>query len=165
MKKFYKIIFLLIVLIFLSTFNPREFNLTSKKNDTFFKIQNIEINNNSLIKKSEIEKKLGDIYKKNIFFIRKQDIEKPLHEIDFLKKIEVKRRYPDTIIIKIFETKPIAILFRNEVKYLLDSSSNLVLFSENDNFNQLPSVFGQGAENNFVYFFKTTNFFFPNIFI
>ena len=50
MKKFYRIILLLIVLIFLSTFNPKEL-IFSKKNDSLFKIQNIEIKNNFLIKK------------------------------------------------------------------------------------------------------------------
>ncbi len=69
MKKFYRIILLLIVLIFLSTFNPKEFNLISKKSDVLFKIENIEIKNNFLIKKTKIEKKLSNIYNKNIFFI------------------------------------------------------------------------------------------------
>ena len=49
MKKFYRITLLLIILIFLSTFNPTELNLISKKNDTQFKIKNIEIKNNLLI--------------------------------------------------------------------------------------------------------------------
>ena len=58
------------------------------------------------------------------------------------------------MVVKIFETKPVAILFKNKTKYLLDSSSNLISFENNMNFNQLPSVFGEGAENNFVYFFN-----------
>ena len=163
MKKFYRIILLLIVLIFISTYNPKEFDLIAKKNDAFFKIKNIEIKNNFFIKQNEIEEKLSNIYKKNIFSIKKADIEKPLKEIDFLEKIEVKRKYPNTVIIKIFETRPVAILFKNKVKYLLDSSSNLISFENNINFNKLPSVFGEEAENNFIYFFnqlKKNNF--PN---
>ena len=163
MKKFYRIILLLIVLIFISTYNPKEFDLIPKKNVAFFKIKNIEIKNNFFIKQNEIEEKLSNIYKKNIFSIKKTDIEKPLKEIDFLEKIEVKRKYPNTVIIKIFETRPVAILFKNKVKYLLDSSSNLISFENNINFNKLPSVFGKEAENNFIYFFnqlKKNNF--PN---
>ena len=82
---------LLVIFIFLSTFNPKEFNWTSKKNNVLFKIQNIEIKNNFLIKKSEIESKLNNIYNKNIFFMKRLDIEKPLKEIAFLEKIEVKK--------------------------------------------------------------------------
>ena len=163
MKKFYTIILLLMVFIFLSTFNPKQFDLITRKNDSFFKVQNVEIKNNFFIKKSEIEKKLSNIYKKNIFFIKKRDIQEPLKEIDFFEKIEVKRKYPDTLIIKIFETKPVAILFRNKVKYLLDSSSNLILFNDSMDFDALPSVFGDDAENNFIFFYnqlKKNNF--PN---
>ena len=163
MKRFYKIILLLIALIFLSTFNPKEFNLAKKKSDTLFKIENIEIKNNFLTNKSEIEEKLSTIRKENIFFIKREDIEKPLKEIDFLKKIEVKKKYPNTIIIKIFETKPVAILFKNKVKYIIDSSSNLISFKDDINFNRLPRIFGEEAENNFIYFLnqlKKNNF--PN---
>ena len=152
MKKFYITTLLIILLIFLSTFNPTELNLISKKNDTLFKIKNIEIKNNLLIDKSELKKKLHNIYKKNIFFIREKDIEGPIGEIDFLEKVEVKKKYPNTIIIKVFETKPVAIIFKNKVKYLLDSSSNLISFEDSANFNALPSVFGEDAEKNFIFF-------------
>ena len=154
MKKFYRIILLVIVLIFLSTFNPKELNLISEKDDSFFKIKKIEIKNNLLINKNEIKEKLSNVYKKSILFIKKKDIEEPLVEIDFLEKIEVKKKYPNTIIIKIIETKPVAIIFKNKVKYLLDSSSNLISFKNDSNFNELPSIFGEGAENNFIYFLK-----------
>ena len=53
MKKFYKVIILLIVLIFLTTYNPNEANISPKKNSSFFTIQNIEIVNNSLVQISE----------------------------------------------------------------------------------------------------------------
>ena len=163
MKKYYKIILLLIVFIFLSTYNPSKISLITEEKNTFFKIKNIEIVNNYLITKSEIKGKLNEIYTKNIFFLKRNDIEVPLQSINFLEKIEVKKKYPDTVIIKIFETKPVATIFKNEVKYLLDSSSNLILFEDNANFNHLPSIFGEGAQKNFVNFFnqlKNNNF--PN---
>ena len=161
MKKFYKIILLLIALIFLSTFNPREFNSVAKKTNALFKIENIEIKNNFLINKIEIEEKLDTIYKENIFFIKREDIVKPLKNIDFLEKIEVKKRYPNTLVLNIFETKPVAILFKNKAKYILDSSSNLILFKQDIGLNNLPGIFGEEAENNFVYFLnllKKNNF-------
>ena len=152
MKKFYRIVLLLITLIFLSTFNPKELNLISEKSDSLFKIKNIEIRNNLLIDKSEIKEKLSSVYKKSILFIKEKDIEEPLVEIDFLEKIEVKKKYPNTIIIKIIETKPVAIIFKNKVKYLLDSSSNLISYEDSANFNELPSVFGEDSEKNFMSF-------------
>ena len=116
MKKFYKIITLLIVFIFLSTYSPIKFDFVTQNNNTFFKIKNIEIVDNFLIKEKEIEKKLYKIYNRNIFLVNSDDIEKPLKEVDYLKKVEVKKKYPNTIVVKIFETKPIAILIKNKKK-------------------------------------------------
>ena len=48
MKKIYKIILFIIILIFLTTFNPLELNLVSKKNDELFRIKNIEIGLNRI---------------------------------------------------------------------------------------------------------------------
>ena len=154
MKKLYRIVILLAVLTFLTTYSPKEFSVFPKKNNFFFKIQNIEVVNNHLIKESEIVEKLIQIYKKNILFIKRNDIEKPLKSIDFLDKIEVKKKYPNTIIIKIYETKPVAILFKKNDKYLLDSSSNLIPFNENMLIDSFPSVFGEGAELEFINFFN-----------
>ena len=161
MIKIYKITLLVILLIFLSTFNSKDFNLLPKKDNTFLKIKNIEIKNNLLIHTHEIESKLKKIYNKNILFIKKKDIEEPIREINFLEKIEVKKKYPNTIIVKVFETKPVAIIFKNKARYLIDSSSNLILLKESDQFVSLPSVFGEGAEKNFIYFLdklKKNNF-------
>ena len=154
MKKLYKIIILLIALIFLTTYSPNEFNVFPQKKNFFFKIQNIKIINNHLISENKIADKLIQIYDKNILLINKNDIEKPLKSINFLEKIEVKKKYPDTIIIKVYETKPVAILFKRNSKYLLDSSSNLIPFSESMFFDDLPSIFGKGAEKDFINFFN-----------
>jgi cell division septal protein FtsQ len=124
-------------------------------------INKIVILNNLLVKKNNIKEKLGQIYNKNIFLIERKDIEESLKEIDFLKKVEVKKKYPNTIIVKIFETKPVGVLFKDKDKYILDSSSNLISFDDDLNFDQLPNVFGDGAENNFINFLnqlKINNF-------
>jgi len=164
MKKIYRIILLLTIFIFVTTFNPKELNLITEKNDVFFKVENIEIKNNSIIRKDEIEKKINNIYKKNIFFIKKKDIEKPLNRIDFLEKIEVKKKYPNTIIIKVFETSPIAVLIKKNNKYAIDTSGNLILLKKGGiDFSKLPNIFGDVIENDFIYFYnelKKNNF--PN---
>ena len=154
MRKLYKIILFLIALVFLSTFNPKYEDFISKKKITLFEIENIEIKNNSLVKKEEVINKIANIYKRNIFLVESADIEEPLKKIDFLDKIEVKKKYPNTIEIIIFETKPTAILFKDKNKYLLDSSSNLININENDNYDSLPKIFGDDAENNFLDFLK-----------
>ena len=62
MSNFYRIILLFIIFVFLSTFNPQDLNPILKTNKTLFKIQTIDIKNNFLITKSEVEEKLINIY-------------------------------------------------------------------------------------------------------
>ena len=154
MKKFYKVILLLTVFLFLSTFNPNKFIFSFKDDNKFFQIKKIIVENNLLIEKENIQEKLNHVYNQNIFSIKRQDLEKSLKKVKFLEKIEVKKKYPNTIIVKIFEAKPVAILFKKKDKYLLDSSSNLIIYENDMNFIELPHVFGEEAENNFLYFLK-----------
>jgi len=161
MKKFYKIITLLLLLAFLSTYSPNKSNLNLENDNNFFNIKKIIIKNNLLIKKSYVYEKLDKIYNKSIFLVKRKDIEEALKKINFLKKIEVKKRYPDTIIVKIFETKPVGILFKDKKRYLFDSSSNLISIEKDEIFEELPDIFGEGAEKNFIGFLnklKNSNF-------
>ena len=152
MNKFYKIFLLILALIFLSTYNPNQFKPNVKKNNTFFKIQKIIISNNFLIKEDEILSKLDHIYGKNIFLIKRKDLEESVENINFLKKIEVKKKYPNIIIVKIFETKPLGVLFKDKKQYLLDSSSKLIEINKRNLYIELPNIIGEDSENNFVNF-------------
>ncbi len=155
MKSVYKIIFLVILLILLTTYTPNNLNLLFENNTTFFKIKKIEVRNTNLINKDAIIEKLDKVYKKNIFKIKKKDIENPLKDINFLEKIQVKKKYPDTIFIKVFETFPIAIITKKEKRYYLDSSSNLIVYNKDLNYHEkLPNIFGKDVENYFSDFFK-----------
>ena len=154
MKKFYKICLLIIVLIFLSTYNPNKFESNLKEKNTFFKIEKIIISNNLLVNRDDILLKLDKIYGKNIFLIAREDIEESLQNVNFLKKIEVKKKYPNVINVKIFETKPIGILFKDKTQYLIDSSSNLIETKKKMNFDELPNIIGDGAEKNIVNFYE-----------
>ena len=154
MNKFYKIFLFLIVFISLSTYTPRQFQSTIKNEKSYFDIEHIEVNGNLLIKEGKIINELKNIYEKNIFLVKKKDIEKPLSNINFLEKVEVKKKYPNTIVIKIFETKPIGYLFKNKEKYLIDSLSNLILLNEKNNSFDLPSIFGENSEKYYISFLK-----------
>ena len=161
MKRFYRIFLLIIAFVFLSTYSPNKFEVNLENNSTFFKIEKIIISNNLLINKDDILTKLNQVYGNNIFLIKRKDIEESLENIIFLKKIEVKKKYPDTIAIKIFETKPLGILFKDKRKYLLDSSSNLIEIDKKMDFAELPNIIGDDAEKNFISFLdqlKTNEF-------
>ena len=67
MKKFYKIITLLLLFAFLSTYSPNKSNLNLENDNNFFNIKKIIVKNNLLIKKNHVYEKLDKIYNKNIF--------------------------------------------------------------------------------------------------
>ena len=154
MKKLYKIILLLTILIFLTTYSPNEITFFNKNKIFFFKIQNIEITNNNKINKTDIINKLNHIYNKNILFISNDDISESLKTVNYLEKIEVKKKYPDTIVIRIYETKPVGILFKNNTKYIIDTVSNLITLNDNLVNNNFPNIFGKDAERDFINFFE-----------
>ncbi len=87
-------------------------------------------------------------------FISNNDIAEPLKTVNYLEKIEVKKKYPDTIVIKIYETKPVGIVFKNNTKYIIDTLSNLITFNDNLVNNNFPNIFGKGAEKDFINFFE-----------
>ena len=97
MKKLYRIILILIAFIFLTTYSPTNLNVLPEKENFFFKIQNIKIINNNIVNENEIKRKLGHIYGANILTIKRNDVATPLKSIDFLGKIEVKKKYPNII--------------------------------------------------------------------
>ena len=152
MKKFYSILLLLIIFTFLTTYNPSEIEFFSNKNNSIFNIKNIKITNNKKINEGDIESKITEIYGKNIFFVKTKDIKNVIKNINFLDTIEVKKKYPNTIIVKIFETKPVGILFKDKDEYLLDSSANLIEIESKEDFTGLPNIIGNDAENNITNF-------------
>ena len=161
MKKINKIITLILLLIFLTTYNPSKILFFEDEKFFFFQIENIEVINNKKIKKNEVTRRLKHIYKQNILLVSVNDIEKPLKNLNFLDKIEVKKKYPNTVLIKIFETRPVGIIFKDNEKYIIDSSSNLMNYSDNLVYDNLPNVFGKDSEKDFINFFnqlKNNNF-------
>ena len=150
MNKTYKIITLIFIFILFSSYNPNDLNSNTGEKKNFFLIKKIIINNTQLVNKSVIQERLNAMYKKNIFLIKRKYIQESLQKIDFLEKIEVKKKYPDTIIVSVIETKPIATIYKNQKKYFLDTSSNLIPFSEIKDIKNLPNVFGEGSQKHLV---------------
>jgi len=152
MKKFIKLILLFIILTLLTTYTSKTIK-DALNQSKFFEIKKIEILKNNLITKNVIYNKLNKIKGRNIFLIKNSDIEKLLIEINFFNKVKIRKKYPDTIILNIFETKPLAILIKKKKKYLIDNKSNLIDLNKNINTTDLPTVFGESAEMYFLNFY------------
>ena len=64
----------------------------------------------------------------------------------FIESFNIKKKYPDTLIIKIFEKKPIAILLSKKEKFYLSEKIDLIEFKTLTVDKDLPYVFGNKDE-------------------
>jgi len=142
-----KVILAIVLLILLTTINSQNKISISK-----FYLNNLIIENNSLLSDQEIRKSLSSIYGKNLIFLKNEEIEKSLMQIDLIESFNVKKKYPDTIKIKIFEKKPIAILQDKKEKFYLSDKIDLIEFNNNSDFKNLPYVLGD--QENFKIFYE-----------
>ena len=111
MKKQLVIAFILFTLLTTITF--KEKIIISQLN-----IKEIIVENNSLVKKKDVKKLLNSIYNKNIIFLDNKEIEKALTQNSFIETFDVKKKYPQTLKIRIFEKKPIAILLNKKKNFI-----------------------------------------------
>jgi cell division protein FtsQ len=140
----------LIALLFLTLFSTIIFKpdiITSK-----FNIKKIEIKNNILLDKKDVKKILLEIYDKNLIFLNNKEIKSLLIKNSFIDSYEIKKRYPNTLQIKIFEKKPIAILLKKKKKYYLSEKLDLIEFYNFQKYKNLPYVIGD--ENKFKIFYE-----------
>lgn len=132
--------------LLLTTITSREKLEISK-----FNIQKIIIENNFLLNEKEIKKLLTPIYDKNIFFVGNSTIANVLMQNDFIESYNIKKKYPHTLKIKIFEKKPIAILIDKKNKFYLSDKVDLITFKKIKEYQNLPYVFGKKKNFEILY--------------
>ncbi len=148
MKK--RTIIAIALLILLTTISPKKKVIISK-----FNLKEILISNNSLVKEKDIKFLLTPIYNKNLIFLKNSEIKKLLLEENFIESFKLKKKYPDTIKIEIFEKKPIAILINKKNKFYISKKIDLIEFKKLPNFQNLPYIFGD--KENFKKLFYNLN--------
>ena len=136
-----------IALFFLfSTIYPSKKIIISK-----FNIKKIQIENNFLLRENEVKELLVDIYDENLLFLNNSKIEKSLMENSFIESFYIKKKYPNSLKIKIFEKKPIVILIYKKDKFYLSDKIDLIKFKELKSYKDLPYVFGNKEEFEIIY--------------
>ena len=136
----------LTLLLLLSTYNIQE----NYKLSSILIIKKIIIENNDVVEKKKIKQKLSFLYGSNLFFIDTNQIKKQLKKIEFIKSYKIKKIYPETIVIKIFERKPVAIIQNKKNKKFFTISGQVIDYSNLKRFKDLPLVFGdERSFNNF----------------
>ena len=127
-----------IILLFLLT----TINFQQKISFSKFNLSEIKILNNSILKEKDIKSLLIPIYNKNLITLNYSEINKILMQNSFIESYNLKKKYPNTLIIKIFEKKPIAILVDKTNRFYLSEKIDLIEFNNLKDYQNLPFVFG-----------------------
>ena len=141
-----RVLIALTLLTLLSTISLNQKIVLSK-----FKLNKIEIENTFLLKEKEIQKILSPIKGKNLIFLSYSEIKRELKKNDFIESFSIKKKYPDTLKIKIIEKKPIAILLNKKNKFYISDKIDLIKFKDIKKFNNLPYVLGNKDEFKILY--------------
>jgi cell division protein FtsQ len=149
----------IILLILFSTITAKKKTYVSQ-----FNLKEIKIENNFILGEKDIKDLLIPFYEKNLFFINYSDIEKALLQNSFIQSFKIKKVYPQTLKIKVFEKKPIAIVFYKKRNFYLSEKIELIELTERHKFKDLPYVIGNHKEfKNLYVALKEFNFPFNSV--
>jgi cell division septal protein FtsQ len=144
MKK--RIVIAIALLILFSTITTQH-----KIEITKFNLKKIQIKNNSILNERDIKELLIPFYEKNLIFLSYSEIEKALIKNSFIESFNIKKKYPQSLKIVIFEKQPIAILLNKKEKFYLSEKSELIKFTKNPKFKDLPYVIGERKKFKILY--------------
>ncbi len=143
--------------LLLSTYSP-----TYKQNNLniIFPIKNIKIKNSEILDSKKIINELEVIKGKNLLFVDQKLIKSAMEKFDFISSFNVKKIYPDTIKVIIFEKKPVAIYIQKKKKFYISEKGDLIKYLDLANYNDLPLLFGEKKDFN-IFFRDLKNINFP----
>ena len=95
----------------------------------------------------------NELENNNILFLDLNKIQKITAKEELISHIEIKKKYPNTIIIKVFEKEPIAIYFDKKKFYYITKEGDLTDYFNSKLLNSLPNVIGSKEE--FMIIFKS----------
>tara|TARA_B110000967_G_scaffold209816_1_gene267843 strand:- start:4244 stop:4912 length:669 start_codon:yes stop_codon:yes gene_type:complete len=152
-NKFFLLIFFFIIF---TTYNVND----RKKNFSFFlPIKKIIIENSIASDLLKLKIELEFLKNTSLFFLEKKKITEVINKHEFISSIQLKKKYPDTLKIFIFEKMPVAIEIAKKKKFYLTKEGEKINYTKLKVFKNLPVVFGN--HKNFSIFFKNlekTNF-------
>ena len=122
-------------------------------------INEIRFENNKIVSNEELIKDLSFLYNKNIIFLNTLEIKKKLKKNSFIESLQVKKVYPNKLVIKIFEKQPIAIIFHENKKFFLGKKFELIKYKKISKYENLAII--NGDEKSFKKLFinlKKTKF-------
>ena len=145
-NKFFLLIFFFTILTSYN-FNEQKQNLS-----IIFPIKKIEIDEVYTFDLTKLKSELNFLRNTSLFFLKEKEIIKIIDKYDFISSIQLKKKYPDTLKIKISENMPVAIEVTKRKKFYLAKDGKKLKYRNLKIFENLPIIFGN--HKNFSSFFK-----------
>ena len=140
MKRSLKLYFLIFIFFIFSTYSSKD----RKENfSIFFPIKEILIENNIVTNLFELESDLNFLKGSSLFFLEKEKILATTNNYDFISKIHLKKKYPNTLKIILFEKTPVGIQIIDRKKFYITKNNEKINFVDLKIYNELPSIFGK----------------------
>ena len=130
-----KILFYILLIITLSTFNNKYFSNIELK--TIDEITIVGLNDRET---QDLLTNLELLNLKNIFFLNKFQLVKKLEANKLIENYTVFKKYPSSIEIRVTKTKFLANIFKDGKTFVLGSNGKLIQPVDKDN--NLPNIFG-----------------------
>ena len=136
------------LLVLFSTFiSQKQFTINK------FKIQEIQIENNNILEDQELKQLFSFLYNRNIIFLNSYELKKNINQKSFIKKIKIKKIFPNKLVITVFEKKPIGILIdKNKKKFYFGKKIDLIEYRKILKYKNLPVV--EGDQKSFKILFN-----------
>jgi cell division protein FtsQ len=149
MKRPLKLYFLIFIFFILSTYNIKD---NKESFSIFFPIKEILITNNIATNLFELKSDLNFLINTSLFFLNEEKILITSNKHDFISSIQLKKKYPNTLKIKISEKIPVATQIMGKKKFYITNDNRKINFINLQIYNDLPSIFGK--HKNFDIFYN-----------
>lgn len=150
--KKYLYFWLLITLLLFTTFNIHNLNF-----NFIFKVEKVDFNSTKFIDEITKSNSIDLILKKNIFLINKSEINKIFHENSWVKNVEIKKKFPKTVLLNIEEYHPIAYYENNKRIYIINDGFRSLINTDKINLLSLIRLKNIKDLKQFEQFYKLIN--------
>ena len=155
---------ILIVSLLLALIVTAVLNLIPSLTNNFAIIEKIEIQGSNFSDSILIEEIIKGHKNKSLINFPLEEYHLKIEKLDWIKRVSIKRKFPDAIQISIIENLPYAIFIDGINKYLIDDDGEKISFKpDNSKYSELLKVTGSDGNLNFSDLIREININYPKI--
>ena len=155
---------LLIISLLLILIISKLFNFFPSLLNGYTNIEKINVIGSKFSSRSSIIKIIDEYPEKNLFYFPLKEYQEKIENLDWVKRVLIKRKFPDTIQVTVIENSPFAIFVNGINQYLIDEDGDIIaLYKDTGDYVKLLKVTGSEANLNFAELIRNINISYPEI--